>query len=390
MITTLQSTIKPSLSRSILRVRAAKNEFSLATIKACKKVQIAQVAPAVRVAIGEPFGVKLNDKQLVTLLKRVGFDYVFDTTFAADLTIVEEANELIHRLTEHGKLPMFTSCCPGWVQLAEQSFPNIIDNISTCKSPQLMMGAVIKHYFSQKINYHPNDMFMVSFMPCVRKQAESERKEGDTTGLGPDVDIVLTTNDLAKYLKESNIIVDEHIPETNFDAPFGTGTGSALLFGRTGGVMIAALRYAYKVITGEELSDVQFEEKEGIKSARIEMRPKDGGDPIKIKIGVIVGLGDVKKFIKNVLAGDEEANSYHFVEIMACAPLGCVGGGGQPPVGKNKSLVDTRKDMLNAIDVEANTKEASENTAIDIVYDEFFKSPCSDISHHLLHTKEDH
>jgi iron only hydrogenase large subunit-like protein len=250
------------------------------------------------------------------------------------------------------------------------------------------MGAVIKHYFSQKINYHPNDMFMVSFMPCVRKQAESERKEGDTTGLGPDVDIVLTTNDLAKYLKESNIVVDENVPETNFDAPFGTGTGSALLFGRTGGVMIAALRYAYKVITGNELSDVQFEEKEGIKSAVIAMKPKDGGDPIKIKIGVIVGLGDVKKFIKNVLTGDEEANSYHFVEIMACAPLGCVGGGGQPPVGKNKSLVDTRKEMLNAIDTEANTKEASENTAIDVVYDEFFKSPCSQISHHLLHTKD--
>lgn len=374
--------------RNSIKIKASKNEFSLANIKSCKKIQIAQVAPAVRVAIGEPFGVKLNDKQLVTLLKKVGFDYVFDTTFAADLTIVEEANELIHRLTEHGKLPMFTSCCPGWIQLAEQSFPDITDNISTCKSPQLMMGAVIKHYFSQKINYHPNDMFMVSFMPCVRKQAESERKEGDTTGLGPDVDVVLTTNDLAKYLKESNITVDDKIPETNFDAPFGTGTGSALLFGRTGGVMIAALRYAYKVITGDELKDVQFEEKDGIKSATITMKPKNGGELVTIKIGVIVGLGDVKKFIKNVLAGDSDANSYHFVEIMACAPLGCVGGGGQPPVGKNKSLVDIRKNMLNEIDTGANTKEASENPEIEILYKEFFKEPCCQVAHHLLHAQD--
>lgn len=376
-----------TISRSALKI---KNEFSLSNIKSCKKIRIAQVAPAVRVAIGEPFGVKLNAKQLVSLLKDVGFDYVFDTTSAADLTIVEEATELLHRLTKKGKLPMFTSCCPGWIQLAEQSFPTIMDNISTCKSPQLMMGALVKHYFSQKIKYHPSDIFMVSFMPCVRKQAESERLEGDTTGLGPDVDIVLTTNELAKYLKDNNIHIDDKVPETDFDSPLGTGTGSSLLFGRTGGVMISAVRYAYKTITGQELVDVQFEEKEGIKCAVITMSPKDGGEDITLKVGVIVGLGDVKKFAKKVIAGDPEATSYHFVEMMACAPLGCVGGGGQPPVGKNKSLLETRKDILNNIDSSSVTKDASENKNIEVLYKEFFQEPCGELSHILLHDKKYH
>ncbi len=378
-----------SFARSYrLNVRASKNEFSLSNIKHCKKVQIAQVAPAVRVAVGEPFGIKLNDKQLVTILKRIGFDYVFDTTFAADLTIVEEANELLYRINHNGKLPMFTSCCPGWIQLAEQSFPDVIDNISSCKSPQLMMGAVVKQYFSKRIASHPNDMFMVSFMPCVRKQAESERKEGDTTGFGPDVDIVLTTNDLVKYMKEVNLQVSESIPETEFDKPFGTGTGSSLLFGRTGGVMIAALRYVYKIITGEELTDVDFTEKDGIKTAVISMKPKNGGDNITVKIGVIVGLGDVKKFMKALQNGDSDANSYHFVEIMACAPLGCVGGGGQPPVGKNKSLVETRKNLLNSIDSSSNTKEANENVGVEELYKDFLQNPSSEIAHHILHNKQ--
>lgn len=385
MITSIKNSCGRNFTRNSLKVKALKTDFSLVNIKACKKIQIAQVAPAVRVAIGEPFGINLTDKQLVTVLKKIGFDYVFDTTFTADLTIIEEANELLHRLKHNGKLPMFTSCCPGWIQLAEQSFPEIVDNISTCKSPQLMMGSIIKHYFSQKINYHPNDMFMVSFMPCVRKQSEADRLEGDTTGFGPDVDVVVTTNELAKSLKEMDIVIDDTIHETEFDKPFGTGTGSSLLFGRTGGVMVAALRYVYKIITGDELKDVKFVEKEGIKTADICMKPKDGGDNIIVKIAIIVGLGDVKKFIKNVLSGDKDANSYHFIEIMACAPLGCVGGGGQPPIGKNKILLENRKNMLNNIDTDTVTKDASENIDIDHLYNDFLQKPCGQISHHLLH-----
>ena len=363
---------------------SARNKFD--AVREKSTVRIAQVAPAVRVAVGEPFGgAPVTPKQLVTALKMLGFDYVFDTLFAADLTIIEEGTELLTRIAGHGKLPMFTSCCPGWIQLAEKSFPEILPNISTTKSPQLILGAIVKNYFANKIGANPEDVAMVSFMPCVRKQMEADREEGDTTGRGRDVDLVLTTNELVELLMEQGVILPQ-LEETAFDDPLGTGTGGAIIFGRTGGVMLAALRFAYQTVTGEPLGDVPFAPAEGfsnVKEATVVMVPKDGGDPVELRVAVVLGLGDAKKYVKAL--GDGTV-SHHFVEVMACVPMGCVGSSGQPSVGKDKGLLEKRKAALNAFDEASATKAAHENRSVERLYEQYLGEPMGELAHKLLHT----
>ena len=383
---------------SFKRVNCSKiyaSKINITEVLKSPKVKIAQIAPAVRVAIGEPLGgISISAKQLVTILKDMGFNYVFDTSFTADLTIIEEANELINRLVNGGKIPMFTSCCPGWIQLAEQSFPTIVDNISTCKSPQMMMGAIIKNYFANKINTLPEDIMMVSIMPCVRKQGEADRPEGDTTGRSRDVDLVITTNELALEIKEFinfNNIKFTNIHETEFDNPLGFSTGGAVIFGRTGGVMVAALRYVYNKFTGETLDKIEFHNEEdynNIKSANIIIK-RENDTPIELNVAIVVGLGDAKKIVKDILAGTCK-KKFHFIEIMACAPLGCVSGGGQPPVGKDKKILENRKDALNKLDDNAVEKSAQENIYIEELYKDYLGEPGGHIAHKLLHKNDNH
>ncbi|HPJ23385.1 MAG TPA: NADH-dependent [FeFe] hydrogenase, group A6, partial [Bacillota bacterium] len=286
---------------------------------------IVQVAPAVRVSLGEELGMgpgSIVTNKVVAALKYLGFDAVYDTDFTADLTILEEGNELIERITNGGTLPMMTSCCPGWINFAEQKYPEILDHISTCKSPQQMFGALAKSYYAEKMNIKPEDMFVVSIMPCTAKKYEAQRKEMRIDNINPDVDVVLTTRELGKMIRQMGINF-EHIKEIPFDKPFGITTGAAAIFGATGGVMEAALRTVYEVVNNEELTDINFKAvrgTEGIKEAEVEL----GGQ--KVKVAVAHTLANAKVLAEQVKNG---TSPYTFIEIMTC-PGGCIGGGGQP------------------------------------------------------------
>ena len=341
---------------------------------------VVQTAPAVRVALGEEFGMPIGtnvEGKMVTALKRLGFDNVFDTNTGADLTIMEEATEFLERLNENKSIPMITSCSPGWIRFIELNYPELLGHLSSCKSPHQMFGAVLKSYYAEKQGIDPKKMFVVSVMPCVAKKFESTREE-----MPDDVDAVITTRELARMIKQANIDF-VGLEDSKFDDPMGEATGAAAIFGTTGGVMEAALRTAYETVTGQELAKVDFESvrgKDGIKKAEVQI-----GD-VNLKVAVAHGLSNARIILEEIKNGTAD---YQFVEIMAC-PGGCVTGGGQPIVSsKKRSEVDVRKlraDALYTIDEKKVIRKSHENPTIKKLYEEYFEKPGSHKSHELLHT----
>ena len=346
-----------------------------------EKILIVQTAPSVRVAIGEEFGMApgtISTGQMVAALRRLGFDYVFDTNFGADLTIVEEGNEFLKRLQEGDldEMPMFTSCCPAWVNLVEKVYPQLRTRLSSAKSPQGMLSALVKTYFAEKLGVSPEDIFHVSIMPCTAKKDEALRKQLVVNGV-PAVDAVLTTRELGKLIKLKKIPF-ANLPEEDYDDPLGISTGAAALFGVTGGVMEAALRTAYEVATGKTLPKIVFNEVrglEGIKEAEIDIDGK------KVRVAVAHGLANTRKLIEKILAGEVK---YNFVEIMAC-PGGCIGGGGQP-YSKDPDILAKRAEAIYTIDELKTIRKSHENPAIKKLYEEYLGEPLSHKSHELLHT----
>ena len=344
-----------------------------------KKHVVVQTAPAVRVALGEEFGMgqgAIVTGKLAAALRRLGFDAVFDTNFSADLTIMEEGYELIERITKGGVLPQLTSCSPGWIKFIEHFYPDLLPNLSSCKSPQQMLGAIAKTYYAERSGIAPAQIVSVSVMPCTAKKFECERPEMRDSGY-QDVDYVLTTRDLARMVKEAGIDF-ANLPEESFDSPLGAGTGAAVIFGASGGVMEAALRTAYEVITKKELQSLEFQAvrgMEGIKEATVDV------EGLPVKVAVAHGLSNAKTLMDRVRAGEAQ---YHFIEIMAC-PGGCLGGGGQPI----PTSLEIRKKRAQAIyreDRNLPLRKSHENPDVQLIYKEFLDHPLSEKSHHLLHT----
>ena len=344
------------------------------------KFTVVQTAPAVRAAIGEEFGMpagSLVTKKMAAALRRLGFNKVFDTQFAADLTIMEEAHELIERIkNKKGNLPLITSCSPGWIKYAEHFFPHCLEHVSTCKSPQQMFGAIAKTYYAQKIGVKPAEMFVVSIMPCTAKKFEAQRPEMRSSGV-QDVDAVLTTREAGRMIKEAGIDF-VNLPDQDFDQPLGVSTGAAVIFAATGGVMEAALRTAYEVITGKTLDKVEFEQVRGMRGIREAQLTLDGLD---LKVAVAHGLSNAKVLLEQVEKGK---SPYHFIEIMAC-PGGCLGGGGQP-MPTNLEVRKARAASIYREDEGKSIRKSHENPAIFALYQEFLGKPLSKKSHHLLHT----
>jgi len=344
-----------------------------------RKHVVVQTAPATRVSVGEGLGMEPGSDvtgQLVTALRRLGFDRVFDTTFGADLTIVEEAHELIQRIQEGGRLPMITSCSPGWVKFIEHNYPHLLDHLSTCKSPQQMLGALVKTYYARKAGLDPADIYVVSIMPCTAKKFEAVRDEMRDSGY-QDVDAVLTTRELCRMLKEAAIDFS-NLPEEDYDAPLGIGTGAAALFGASGGVMEAALRTAYEVITGKTLEPLEFTPVRGLKGIKEAALDVDG---LELKVAVAHTLGNARKLLDLVDAGQAD---YHFIEVMAC-PGGCIGGGGQP-IPSNDAIRARRVAAMYTVDERMTLRKSHENPALKQLYAEFLGKPLGHRSHELLHT----
>ena len=348
-----------------------------------QRITVVQMAPAVRAAWAEYFHLDpkyASAERMVTALKTMGFDYVFDTNFAADLTIMEEGSEFLERFTHRNKYhwPMFTSCCPGWVRFVKSQFPAYIGNLSTAKSPQQMFGAVVKSYFADQLNVDPKKLFVVSIMPCTAKKAEAalptmKDAEGDR-----DVDVVLTTREIVRMFRGEQIN-PAVLPETPFDSPLGTGTGAAVVFGATGGVMDAALRSAYYMVTGKNPNPDAFHSVRGLDSWKEAVFTIPGaGD---VRVAVVSSLGATRKLMNAIDAGEVD---YDFVEVMAC-PGGCAGGGGQP-IHDGVELAEKRGSVLWNIDKAAPSRFSHENPEVHELYREFMKKPLSDVSHHLLHT----
>ena len=345
---------------------------------------VVQTAPAVRVALGEEFGMPIGTNvkgKMVTALKYLGFNKVFDTNTGADLTIMEEANEFIERLTKGGILPMITSCSPGWVRFAEKNYPDLLDHLSSCKSPHQMFGAIIKSYFAQKYNVEPSKIVTVSIMPCIAKKYEASREEMEVDTLR-DVDYVLTTRELARMIRQANINFNS-LEDGDFDIPMGDASGAGAIFGTTGGVMEAAIRTAVDTLEGKSLEKVKYEAVRGekeIKEATLQIAGKE------IKIAVASGLANARKIMEQIKQGKCE---YQFVEIMAC-PGGCVMGGGQPiKNSRTRASVDVRKlraDALYDIDEKSVIRKSHENPVMKELYKEFLQKPGSEIAHKYLHT----
>lgn len=339
---------------------------------------VVQMAPAIRVALGEEFGMEpgsIVTGKIVSFLRKVGFDKVFDTNFTADLTILEEGNELLHRIKNNGKLPMITSCSPGWIRFIEYFYPELLDHLSTCKSPQQMFGALAKTYYADKYSINSKDIVVVSIMPCTAKKAEAERDEMDDSGY-TDVDIVITTRELARLIKESRIQI-EKLEEEEFDAPFGITTGAGAIFGATGGVMEAALRTVYEVVTGDELENIDFKNLRGIDGFK-ESTVKVG--EIDVKVAVVNGLKNARMILEMIKQGKAD---YHFMEVMCC-PGGCIGGGGQPR-GTNETK-EKRIEAIYKVDIQSAIRKSHKNPVVSTLYKEFLKQPLGEKSHHLLHT----
>lgn len=351
------------------------------------KTVIVQTAPAVRAALGEEFGMEpgtLVTGKLVASLRRLGFDYVFDTDFAADLTIMEEGAEILNRLQRHldgdttVKLPILTSCCPAWVKFFEHQFPDMKEIPSTARSPQQMFGSIAKSYFAEKLGIKREDLVVVSIMPCVAKKYECGREEFMVNN-NPDVDYALTTRELAALIKLSNIKFTA-LPNEEFDQPLGESSGAGVIFGTTGGVIEAAVRTAYEVFTGKELPRIDFHElrgMEGIRKATIDFN----GFPLNI--GIAHGLGNARTLLEEIRAGKSE---FHAIEIMSC-PGGCIGGGGQPYHHGNAEIIKKRQLAIYREDGNKTIRKSHENPYIKKLYEEYLGTPMSHKAHELLHTK---
>ena len=346
---------------------------------------VVQVAPAVRVAWAEQFGLAPGQEttgKMVTALKRLGFDYVFDTNFAADLTILEEGSEFVERFThrEDYAWPMFTSCCPGWVRFVKSNYPEFTDNLSTAKSPQQMFGAVAKSYFAEKMGLDPHKIKVVSIMPCLAKKEEAALPPLRDACGDPDVDIVLTTREFARMVRGDHIQVQD-LPESAFDSPLGSGTGAAVVFGATGGVMDAALRSAYYLITGRNPNADTFRAVRGMdRGAWKEAAFNIPGAGV-VRVAVVSSLGRTRKLLEALRRGDVH---YDFVEVMAC-PGGCAGGGGQP-IADGVEMAEYRGDALWELDKGEKVRYSHENNDVQTLYREYLEKPCGQRSHHLLHT----
>ncbi len=350
-----------------------------------EKYVIVQTAPAVRAALGEEFGMPIGTNvtgKMVTALKTMGFDKVFDTNTGADFTIMEEANELIERMNNNGTFPMITSCSPGWVRYMEMNYPELIPHLSTCKSPHEMFGALLKSYYAEKEGIDPKKMYVVSVMPCIAKKFESQREEMENSEMR-NVDSVITTRELSRMIKQAHIEFT-NLKDTNFDSPMGEATGAAAIFGTTGGVMEAALRTAQDTLIGQDLDKIDFEAVrggEGIKKATVNIAGKE------IKVVAASGLANAQKIMEEIKSGKAD---YQFVEIMAC-PGGCVMGGGQPiRTSKERSSIDIRKlraDCLYSIDEKSTVRKSHENPIVKKIYKDYLEKPGSHKAHELLHTE---
>lgn len=351
----------------------------MAAIADPEMVVVAQHAPSVSITLGEEFGLPAGtdvDGVMTAALRKLGFDRVFDTSFTADLTIMEEGSELVHRITNGGTLPMLTSCSPGWIKFAEEFYPDFLGNISSCKSPQQMMGAIIKSFFAEREGIEARKIYSVSIMPCTAKKFEAGRNEM-MHGEVPDVDAVLTTRELARLIRLHGLDLGSIEPE-GADTPFGERTTAGKIFGATGGVMEAALRSAYFLITGEELGELNITAVRGLdgaKEAHVQV-----GD-LNIGVAVVSGLGNAAKLLDQIRDGRDDL---HFIEVMTC-PGGCIAGGGQP-LSTDKEAIRKRMEALYRIDATEKVRTSHSNQAVQRLYKEFLGAPLSEKSHHLLHT----
>ena len=348
-------------------------------------IKIVQTAPAVRVALGEEFGMPIGTNvkgKMVTALKRLGFDKVFDTNTGADFTIMEEANEFVDRFTKNDNLPMFTSCCPAWIRFLEKNYPDMLPHLSSCKSPHQMFGAILKSYYAKKNNIDPKKIKVISVMPCVAKKYESTREEMEEDK-NRDVDVVITTRELARLIKQNDIDF-LNLEDSEFENPMGEATGAAAIFGVTGGVMEAALRTAADLIEGKDLKEIDYEEKKkkkGIKKATVTIAGKE------VKIVVASGLGNAREIVEEIKQGKAD---YQFVEIMAC-PGGCIMGGGQPiknsKTRRTEDVHKLRANSLYSIDEKSVLRKSHQNPAVIQTYVEFMEKPASKKAHKYLHTE---
>lgn len=346
------------------------------------KVTVVQIAPAVRAAWGESLGLSREDatvERLVASLRRMGFDYIFDTNFSADLTIMEEASEFLEKLKdkENNVFPMFTSCCPGWVRFLKSQYPDMVGQLSTAKSPQQMFGAVAKSYYAKLLNVDASKIYCISIMPCIAKKHESEILVMNDAGAGQDVDLVLTTREIDRMIRAEHILPKE-LKEEAFDMPLGVSSGAGVIFGATGGVMEAALRTAYFMVTGVNPDPDAFKNVRGMDGWKEETFEIDG---TSIKVAIVSGLGNTRKLIKAIRKGKVK---YDFVEVMACSG-GCAGGGGQP-ISDGLELANVRADNLYVLDRKAKIRFSHENPSVIKLYDDYMEKPLSHKAHKLLHT----
>lgn len=344
------------------------------------KYVVVQTAPAVRAALGEEFGIKEGavTGKMVEALRELGFDKVYDTDFAADLTIMEEATEFLGRYKSGENLPMITSCCPGWINFIEKHYGNLLNLPSTCKSPQQMWGAIAKTYLAEKLGIPSEKLYVVSVMPCVAKKSEANREEFVNENNNPDIDVVITTRELAKMIKRSGLEFAS-LPSSDFDTIMGESTGAGVIFGTSGGVMEAALRTAYEWITNSTLEELDFKSVRGLEGIKEASLIIDGN---KINIAIVNGLANAKNLLDNI---EDTSKKYHFIEVMAC-PGGCINGGGQPYSNEQYSLIEKRMNALYSEDANKVIRKSHENPEIIKLYDEFLGKPNGEKSHHLLHT----
>lgn len=343
-----------------------------------KKV-VVQVAPAVRVALGEAFAMEAGTDvtgKMVTALRNLGFDYVFDTNYAADLTTMEEAHEFVERYKSGENLPIITSCCPSWVKFIEHNFPDYLHKPSTAKSPHEMFGAIAKSYFAEKEGIDPEDMVVVSVMPCVAKKYESARPELANEMENSDVDIVITTTELARMIRDYSIDF-RNLEDSDFDDPMGESTGGGTVFGSSGGVAESAIRVAYWMLTGENAEELEYNEIKGLEGIQETTLNVAGNE---VKVAVSSGLGNVRRLLE-----EDRAKDYHLIEIMAC-PGGCIDGGGQPGHSGRTDVLAKRKDAIRGIDRSKEKRSSQENESIKKLYEEYLGEPGSELAHKLLHT----
>ncbi len=352
----------------------------LAALADPEKYVVVQHAPSVSVSLGEEFGLPEGtdvDGTMTAAFRRLGFERVFDTGFSADLTIMEEGSELLHRLKHGGRFPMMTSCSPGWIKFVETFYPEFVENLSTCKSPQQMLGAVIKSYFAEQQGLDPEKIYSVSVMPCTAKKFEAERPEMGNRGT-PDIDAVLTTRELAELIRRRGIDLRRLEPETA-DTPFGERTTAGKLFGATGGVMEAAIRSAYYLVTGEELGTLEVEAVRGLEGVKEAAVTVNGTE---LRVAVVSGLGNARQLLDQIRRGEKDL---HFIEVMTC-PGGCISGGGQP-INASPEAVRARMQRLYTIDHDEPVRTSHSNKAVQRLYEEFLGEPLGERSHHLLHTR---